>query len=56
MSKYIYTSIKNNGNQKIMVTKEIDQSKPKCWVEGNHYKFNTWLIKSVILEDKKPKE
>ena len=52
MSKYIYTSIINNGNQKLMITREIDQSKPKCWIENNQYKFNTRLIKSTILVNK----
>lgn len=40
-------TVKNGFNQ-ITYTFSVDDSKPKCWVEDNQYKFNKTLIREEI--------
>lgn len=33
-----------DGNKYLEIIREVDTSKPKCWVDGHEYKFNSTLI------------
>ncbi len=44
--QYIHTqtTFEKNGKRFRRITREIDMMKPKCWVEGHEYKFNSKII------------
>jgi hypothetical protein len=39
--------IKKDGNDFIEYVWEIDETKPKCYKEGNSYKFNSVLLQRI---------
>lgn len=40
----IQITIVKNGMKKLKITRSIDLTKPKVWVEGHCYKFNSTLV------------
>ena len=46
----LITKIERNGNQVLRITTDVDESKPKCWIEGHEYKFNTEIVAVEVIE------
>ena len=46
----LITTIERNGNQVLKITKQIDETKPKCWIEGREYKFNSEIVSIEVVE------
>lgn len=44
------TKTERNGNQILKITKEVDESKPKCWIEGHEYRFNSNIVSIEVVE------
>lgn len=42
-----------NGEEQHRLTYEVDAFKPKCWVEGFEYKFNSHLIKKEVITNER---
>lgn len=42
-----------NGNSVLIITTKIDTSNPKCWIDGNFYKFNSEIINVEVLYENK---
>ena len=50
--EYVHTKtqVVKNGKQIHRLTYEIDVLKPKCWVDGFEYKFNSRLVSCEVFE------
>jgi len=48
---HIKTKLVKNGKQIHRLTYEINILKPKCWVEGFEYKFNSRIVSREVFQN-----
>jgi hypothetical protein len=47
MLKKTFTKITPTVTQ--VIVRQVDEDKPKCWVEGNYYNFNSKIVNSACF-------
>jgi len=51
LPEHTHMDVQMNGERQIVIHLwNRDLSKPKCWREGNEYKFNSELVDSIYVE------
>lgn len=49
-------SVRKDGNNKMMTAFLVDKTKPRCYLEGDEYKFNSELLWQKLIRPKDSKE
>jgi hypothetical protein len=52
VEKIVKDGITKQGDRMVLLTYEVDETKPVCWREGSGYRFNSQLISTVIAPKK----
>lgn len=51
--EFLAIGVEKNGNNIHVILKVFDETKPKCWIEDNTYKFNSRYVDKIIIQGKR---
>ncbi len=50
--QFLAIGVEQNGKDIKVILKVFDDTKPKCWIEGFQYKFNSYISEIITVAGK----